>query len=359
MNHKQKGYVYILKNPMYKENILKIGQSKYWPAKRAKELSNSSAVPMEFDFFAVLVTSKYKKAEKVLFDLLDELTDRRINKNREFFEIEDEKAIRILKTISVLLDDGEICIKPDLEQCKIEANHNNNEPINELTDDDKDTELKKDQNTNKNKIQDPFNFYTRGLNNGDIVEFIKDSSIKATVSGKNKILYQDVEWTTTGLAQKLLSKKPLRGPEFFSYNGTLLKNLPIVTNNKFDDIFYKNNNELEQKTLEINSGVKTKNDAKKSNRFSFYDKGLKNGDLITFTEDENIKAIIVSEYDVEWNNKIWSTSGLAKELLWMKGHKKQERQGPLYFSYGGVKLKDLKSVKNNDFIKNSNYEGIK
>ena len=60
---KEAGYVYILTNPSFKEDWVKIGKSSRPVDVRSKELDNT-AVPMPFEIYATLKTSKYEEVEK-------------------------------------------------------------------------------------------------------------------------------------------------------------------------------------------------------------------------------------------------------------------------------------------------------
>ena len=56
-DNNDKGYVYILTNPSFKEDWVKIGKSSRPVDVRSKELDNT-AVPMPFEIYATLKTSK-------------------------------------------------------------------------------------------------------------------------------------------------------------------------------------------------------------------------------------------------------------------------------------------------------------
>ena len=62
-NNKIQGYVYILTNPSFREDWVKIGKSSRPVDVRSKELDNT-AVPLPFEIYATLKTSKYDKVEK-------------------------------------------------------------------------------------------------------------------------------------------------------------------------------------------------------------------------------------------------------------------------------------------------------
>lgn len=106
-NEKHPGYVYILTNPSFREDWVKIGKSGRPVDVRSKELDNT-AVPLPFEIFATLKTTKYNEVEKLVHKTIDRLTDLRIRQNREFFNVRPDVALDILKDIASTLDDAEI-----------------------------------------------------------------------------------------------------------------------------------------------------------------------------------------------------------------------------------------------------------
>ena len=103
----KKGYVYILTNPSFREDWVKIGKSLREVDVRSKELDNT-AVPLPFEIFATLKTTKYNEVEKNLHKIFTDLADARIRKGREFFNITPEKALDYLKDQARILDDPEL-----------------------------------------------------------------------------------------------------------------------------------------------------------------------------------------------------------------------------------------------------------
>ena len=70
--NKEPGYVYILTNPSFREDWVKIGKSSRPVDIRSKELDNT-AVPLPFEIFATMKTSKYFSYNgKVLDDIRKE-----------------------------------------------------------------------------------------------------------------------------------------------------------------------------------------------------------------------------------------------------------------------------------------------
>jgi len=80
--------------------------------------------------------------------------------------------------------------------------------------------------------------------------------------------------------------------------------------------------------------------------FSFYTKGLKDGDTIVFKDDLNITAIIIAEREVEFEGKSWKLSPLAYELFKRRNELTSSGayQGAAYFTFDGKKLVDLPEI---------------
>ena len=103
----EKGYVYILTNPSFKENWVKIGKTARTVEQRVSEL-DTTGVPLPFEVFAKLRTANYERAEKLIHKMIDLLTDKRVRKGREFFNIDPWTALEIFEDVAEMLDDAEI-----------------------------------------------------------------------------------------------------------------------------------------------------------------------------------------------------------------------------------------------------------
>lgn len=99
------GYVYILTNPSFRADRVKIGKSKNPVDVRSKQLFNT-AIPTPFEIYATIRTSKFHEVETMLHSFIDLLTDTRVNQKREFFDILPEKALEIFKIIYPVVDDA-------------------------------------------------------------------------------------------------------------------------------------------------------------------------------------------------------------------------------------------------------------
>lgn len=99
-NKKCKGFVYILDNPSL-EGMVKIGATTKKPSKRCLELSSSTSIPTPFNIVYSQPSMNPFKVESIVHTILDEY---RINKNREFFNVDIDKTINLIKDIENRLD---------------------------------------------------------------------------------------------------------------------------------------------------------------------------------------------------------------------------------------------------------------
>lgn len=204
-----RGYVYVLTNPSFREDWVKIGKSGRLPEVRGKELFNT-AVPLPYEIYATLKTVKYNEAEKLIHRSIDRISKLRINSSREFFNIAPEKAYEILQDIALLLDDAEVKLYGD-------------NVVNETT---SSTGIKK-------QIGERFNFFSRGIKEGDIISFVDDQSITAIVINPRQVLFENEKWYLSPLAKELYtrlnkanSSGAYQGPLYFTFKGTRLTDIP-------------------------------------------------------------------------------------------------------------------------------------
>ncbi len=81
-------------------------------------------------------------------------------------------------------------------------------------------------------------------------------------------------------------------------------------------------------------------------RFSFYKKGIKNGEKIVFITDKKITAKVVGEREVEYDEQIWKLSPLTYKIYEQKGKltKSGAYQGAAHWQYKGERLRDLPDI---------------
>ena len=203
------GYVYILTNPSFREDWVKIGKSSRPVDIRSKELDNT-AVPLPFEIFATLKTSKYEIVEKKIHKAIDRLTDLRIRQNREFFNIKPELALEILNDEAMILDDAEITLYRD------------NAPI-------KDNAQTQEDIIHK-KQRPRFKFSMVNIPIGTKITFIP-TGLTVKVASDDQIEYDGRIYKLSPFvgtfmpAEKRNTSGAYQGPKYFSYNGKVLDDI--------------------------------------------------------------------------------------------------------------------------------------
>ena len=216
-NNKIQGYVYILTNPSFREDWVKIGKSSRPVDVRSKELDNT-AVPLPFEIYATLKASKYDKVEKQIHKQIDRLTDLRIRQNREFFNIAPSVALDIMRDIADLLEDAELAVYVD------------NKPVISSSKDE-DKKINAANDSKKHKMPKPaFKFHMAGLNVGDTI-FFDALNIPVKVASDDKIEYEGRLWSLSAFTAEFLpeeqqnNSRAYQGPKYFSYNGKTMSKM--------------------------------------------------------------------------------------------------------------------------------------
>lgn len=202
-----KGYVYILVNPSFQEDWIKIGQTEDLE-QRLKTLSNKTCLPFPFEEYASCKTVKYKELEKHLHEILTDLAQVRVTPNREFFQLVPSKAAKLLEREARLIDDAEFRAPGrDKEDEEVAKHHATPAPS--------------------------FRFSMVNLTAGAelIFEPTGTTVVVADDASDNKILFDNTKYTLSGFCKKFMpkekrnSKDAYQGPAYFSYDGKLLVRL--------------------------------------------------------------------------------------------------------------------------------------
>ena len=221
MSNTELGYVYILTNQSFREDWVKIGKSSRPVNVRSKELDNT-AVPLPFDIFATIRTSKYNEVEKLVHKTIDRLTDLRIRQNREFFTVNPEVALDILRDIASTLDDAVIEVyrdgKPVIEDEKVVKAI----PV--------ETEVKLPHRPR-------FRFSMVGIPIGAELVFVP-TGLKVKVASDDQIEYEGRIYKLSPFvgtfmpADKRNTSGAYQGAKFFSYKGRILDDLRTEVESK-------------------------------------------------------------------------------------------------------------------------------
>ena len=187
--------VYVLTNPSIPD-IVKIGMTTDLTT-RMRSLYNSS-VPVPFECYFACTVNDMSFVEKQLHDGFD---DFRVNPKREFFRIDPERVVSILKMVMI----EDVTPKEDIVEDEIDQRS-----------------LDKEK-----KVRGRFNFDMIGVPVGSILTFVKDPTITSTVVDKHKIKFEDEIHSLSSSTLKIVHRmgytwKQVSGPTYWMYEGETL-----------------------------------------------------------------------------------------------------------------------------------------
>lgn len=219
-----KGYVYVLTNKCFDgsfKSLVKIGQAKDVD-KRVATLN--TAVPKQFHVYATLYSSKYKQIETAIHQKLRDKSaikdlqgERKIKaENGEFYLITPAQAIKVIKDVTILVDDNDkelVIYGPEKKtQAKPKTIASQDEKFSE--------ELKREAR------RGPFSFTACGIKPGSVIQFSKNKKIEAIVVDDRRVQHEDETMSLSALAKKLLHLEyDVQGPIYFEYRGEILDDL--------------------------------------------------------------------------------------------------------------------------------------
>ena len=209
MKNSEPGFVYILTNPSFREDWVKIGKSARPVDVRSKELDNT-AVPLPFEIFATIKTVKYNEVEKLVHKTIDRLTDLRIRQNREFFNVAPQVALDIFRDIAITIDDAVVTLYQD------------NKPMEESEN--------KEEVTKREVKRSRFKFSMCGIKIGEFVTF-DPTGIQVKVATDDSVeyngrIYKLSPFVGTFMPEEMRNQSgAYQGAKFFSYNGKTLTSL--------------------------------------------------------------------------------------------------------------------------------------
>ena len=193
--------VYVLTNPAM-PGLVKIGKTTQTEVEMRMKQLFGTGVPVPFDCaFACQVKDAHEVERALHFAFGND----RINPNREFFRIESERVVAVLKLLEVKDITGQV------EQ-QIEA---------DVTSADK-------QSAQQMKDRRPrMNFSDLGIPAGSIL-LSRDGQAEAKVVSETRVVYQGEEQSLTSATRKVLGLAPdtaIQPSPYWTFNGTSVKKL--------------------------------------------------------------------------------------------------------------------------------------
>ena len=201
-DNKEIGYVYILTNPSFREDWVKIGKSSRPVDVRSKELDNT-AVPLPFEIFATIKTVKYNEVEKHVHKTIDRLTDLRI-----------QLALEIFIDIAKMIDDAVITRYKDNKPIN-ESMKENGEVFNEQT---------------KIAKRGRFKFSMVNIKVGEYITFTP-TNLQVKVASDDTVEYDGRIYKLSPFVGTFMPKErqtqsgAYQGAKYFTYNGEILDDL--------------------------------------------------------------------------------------------------------------------------------------
>lgn len=205
MTNKQNNYgiVYVLTNPAM-PGLVKIGMtSRNNIDERMKELYGTGVpVPFECKYACKVKSSDCEKIEKALHTAF---APDRINANREFFKIKPEQAMAIMELFN----------REDVTQ-----------EITDEIDNDLTTEDKSASEKINSSRRPPLNYFEMGMKRDDLLVFIKDNNIIASIADEKKVMYEGEIYSLTALTKKILNiEHAIQPTGYWMFNGKNLRDI--------------------------------------------------------------------------------------------------------------------------------------
>jgi len=198
MNENQ--IVYILTNEAM-PNLVKIGKTTRSDVKTRMNELYSSGVPFQFECAYAVEVDDCSTVEKALHIAFD---PNRVNQKREFFSIDPEQAIAILKLLS----------KKDVTPL---VNDDLNANVSAI-------ELEAVKQAKKKRPN--INYTEMGLEKGTVLTFANDSSVEVVIVSDKKVLYNEEEVSLTRVTKELLELDYAVQPtKYWLVNGKNLRDI--------------------------------------------------------------------------------------------------------------------------------------
>jgi len=139
------------------------------------------------------------------------------------------------------------------------------------------------------------------------------------------------------LLHEIFNKQQIGDSELFALDYDLVRQLLLSFEGK---VIYPKDVNKEKEFDEVSKA------REQGVRFSFYKKGIKDGEEIIFIADKEITAKVIGEREVEYGGQTWKLSPLTYKIYEQKGELNPSGayQGAAYWQYNGKRLRDLPDI---------------
>jgi hypothetical protein len=192
--------VYVLTNEAM-PNLVKIGKTTRSDVKTRMSELYSSGVPYQFECVYAVEVNDCSTVEKALHVAFN---PNRVNPKREFFSIDPEQVIAILKLL------GTQDVTPMLN--------------NDLNSNVSATELEAVKQAKKKRPN--INYFEMGLEKDTVMTFVNDPEITVTIASEKKVMYNEEEMSLTRVTKELLELDYAVQPtKYWIVNGKNLRDI--------------------------------------------------------------------------------------------------------------------------------------
>lgn len=192
--------VYLLTNPVMPD-LVEIGRTSNLE-ERLRSLSTHSGVPVPFEVFYACEVADSVKVERQIHEGFG---DHRVNPKREFFRINPERILAILKLVEL----RDVTPFEDVVEDRVEQESLNRE---------------------RNR-RETFRFSIIGIHPGSVLTFVRDDSIQASVVDDKKIMFDGKETSLSNSALEILRNRygyraqTIAGPQYWCHEGRTLSEI--------------------------------------------------------------------------------------------------------------------------------------
>ena len=205
------GAIYILVNPAFND-LVKIGYADD-VLKRMNTLNRNSGLPDPFHCYA-LYNVKKRLGDVKLHTLIDSLDPSlRHSKNREFYEMNCQKAYDILSAIAQINGNEEQLVINPFSDSFFNSIQKNTPSLNVTSD-------------TSNQKTERLTFEMLSIPVGSTLVYVRDNRITCvTKDNVNQVAYNGSIYSISKLARMLNKVKAAQGGQYFMYNGEILTDI--------------------------------------------------------------------------------------------------------------------------------------
>lgn len=242
------GYVYILTNPSFREDWVKIGKSSLFADILPGENVNAF-VPFPFEIYATIQSVNYHEIERLVHNMLGRLTDLKVQSDTGFFKISPRKVFEVFCDIAEAIDDAEVIKCPRKQPQLLSGEEQLTTPILDESEVECGTSYVEEEAFVNSECCTPkglgkkyhyepgqrfkrcrFRFSLIGIEVGQLVRF-DETGLMVRVVSDNEVEHEGKVYKLSRFVREFLpshlqnTSGAYQGSKYFSYHGRILEDL--------------------------------------------------------------------------------------------------------------------------------------